>query len=140
MLWFHPVLMTVANLIGFYAAYLGMERFLSQHLELRTQFLWRRHVRFGLAALALWLMGIAGGLIVARLTWQVNFVTGDHYKIAFYMVPLILFGAFSGLYMDRKKARRTILPLLHGIGNLVLLGLALYQFSTGWQIIKDFVL
>lgn len=140
MLWFHPILMTVTNLIGFYAAYLGMERFLSQHMGLRTQFLWKRHVRFGLAAMVLWLGGLLGGLAIARLVWQVNFVTGDHYETAFSMIPFILFGTATGLYMDRKKARRRFLPLMHAVCNLVLLGMALYQFRTGWQVIKDLVL
>ena len=140
MLWFHPILMGLTNLIGIYAAYLGMERFLSRHMGLHTQFLWKRHVFIGSAAMVLWLGGMLGGLAMARFAWQVNFVTGDHYETAFTMVPFILFGAATGYYMDRNKARRKLLPLLHGICNLLLLSMALYQFVTGWEVLRDFVL
>lgn len=140
MLWFHPVLMGLTNLIGLYAAYLGMERFLSQHMGMRTQFLWKRHVFMGSAAMILWVGGMVGGLAMARYYWQVNFVTGDHYETAFSMLPLIAFGAATGYYMHRKKARRTLLPLLHAVCNLLLLGMAFYQFKTGWQVLRDFVL
>jgi uncharacterized membrane protein YozB (DUF420 family) len=140
MLWFHPVLQLLATLLGVYAAYLGMERALSRHFGLRTQFLWKRHVTVGTLATALWLGGMMGGLTVARLKWQVNFVTGDHYKTALVMLPLLLFALWSGLLMDRRKKARTILPVLHGVSNTVLLALAFYQIRTGWQVIKDFIL
>ncbi|QGY39140.1 DUF4079 family protein [Pseudodesulfovibrio cashew] len=140
MLWIHPAMQVLATLIGIYAAYLGMKRFLSQHLSMRRQFLWNRHVALGAAAIVLWLAGLIGGFAVARIKWQVNFVTGDHYETALAMLPLLFFGGLSGLYMHRNKARRRVLPLLHGLCNVVLVGQALYQFKTGWQVIKDFVL
>jgi hypothetical protein len=140
MLWVHPALQVIATLIGFYAAYLGMERFLSQHMDMRTHFLWNRHVKVGLLAIALWCLGLVGGLLVARLKWQVNFVTGPHYQTAFAMLPFMFFGLGSGFYMDKRKARRKVLPLAHAICNLLLLSMAFYQFKTGWQVIKDFIL
>lgn len=140
MLWLHPSLQLFATLIGMYAAYLGLARFQSQHLGKSVQFQWKRHVTFGRIAILLWMVGLAGGLLVARFKWNVNFVTGLHYKTAFTMFPLMVFCAASGIYMDKKKAKRTILPILHGIGNLILLGLALFQIRTGWQVIQDFIL
>ncbi len=140
MVWFHPVLQVIATMFGVYAGYLGMERFLSQHLGKRTQFLWLRHVMVGRVAVILWMLGLIGGLTVARLKWQVNFVTGAHYKTAFAMVPFLVVGALTGIYMDKRKAKRTLLPLLHGACNLVALAMALYQVRTGWQVIRDFVL
>jgi len=140
MLWFHPALQVIATMFGIYAGYLGMERFLSQHLHKRTQFLWNRHVFVGRFAILLWMAGMAGGLTIARWKWDVNFVTGIHYKNAFNMLPLMIVGAASGIYMDKRKAKRTILPLLHGVCNLLVLGMAIYQIKTGWQVIKDFVL
>lgn len=140
MIWVHPAIQALATLIGIYAAYLGMERFLFQHMHMRTQFLWKRHVTLGQIAIGLWLLGLCGGLMIARLKWQVNFVTGLHYQTAFAMVPFMLFGFGSGLYMDKRKARRTVLPLAHGICNLLLLSMAVYQIRTGWQVIKDFIL
>lgn len=140
MLWVHPVLQLIATVFGIYAAYLGMERFLSQHLGMRTQFLWKRHVFVGRVALVLWMLGLMGGGMVARLKWQVNFVTGAHYQIAFAMVPFMVIGVLSGIYMDRRKAKRTFLPLLHGVCNVLALLLAFLQIRTGWQVIRDFVL
>ena len=140
MLWLHPVLMGLANLVGLYAAYLGMERFLSRHMGMRTQFLWKRHVFMGSAAMLLWVGGMGGGLAMARYAWQVNFVTGDHYQTAFAMLPLIAFGGATGYIMHRNKARRTLLPLAHAVCNLLLLGMAFYQYKTGWQVLRDFVL
>jgi len=140
MIWIHPVLQILATLIGIYAAYLGMERFLSQHMGMRTQFLWKRHVLIGKVAIALWFFGMVGGLSMARLKWEVNFVTGHHYQTAFAMLPFMIFGFASGLYMDRNKAKRTLLPLAHAIGNVLLLLMALYQIKTGWLVIKNFIL
>lgn len=140
MLWIHPVLQITATLFGIYAAYLGMERFLSQHMGMRTQFLWKRHVLIGQIAIAMWFFGMLGGLTMARLKWEVNFVTGHHYQTAFTMLPLMIFGFASGLYMDRRRARRKLLPLAHGIGNLLLLSMAFYQFRTGLKVIRDFIL
>ncbi|WP_319469112.1 DUF4079 family protein [uncultured Pseudodesulfovibrio sp.] len=140
MLWIHPAIQLIATVAGFYAAYLGGERFLSQHVGLRTQFLWKRHVLFGRIAMLLWLGGLLGGLIIARLKWQVNFITGEHYEVAFAMVPLLVVGVVSGIYMDRRKAKRTALPILHGACNLLLLFMAFYQIKTGWQVIQNLVL
>jgi len=60
--------------------------------------------------------------------------------MALVMLPLILFGLFSGLYMDRRKKKRTLLPLLHGINNMVVLALVGYQITTGWWVVNVYVL
>lgn len=140
MLWFHPILQCLATLIAVYAAWLGLQRLLARHFGMNLKFLWKRHVSMGAAALTLWLLGLFGGIAVARITWEANFITGAHYQIALIMLPLLLFGLGSGLYMDRFKGQRTLLPLLHGVGNLLLLALAFYQIRTGWQVIQDFIL
>lgn len=140
MLWFHPILQCLATLTGAYAAWLGLQRLLSRHFGMSLKFQWKRHVSVGTAALSLWLLGLFGGIAVARIKWGANFITGEHYQTALVMLPLLLFGLASGLYMDRVKGQRTLLPLLHGVGNLLILALALYQIRTGWQVIRDFVL
>lgn len=140
MLWIHPVLQALTTLIGLYVAYLGLQRFMAQHMGKSRPFLWKRHVTLGKVVLVLWTAGMVGGLAVARLKWQVNFVTGLHYQTALTMLPLILFGGLSGWYMDRHKAQRILLPLAHGVCNLAVVALALFQFRTGWQVIKDFIL
>ena len=77
---------------------------------------------------------------MVRWFWRGWFITGSHAYIAFVMLPLILFGLISGLYMERKPAARKFLPLLHGCANLAALALALYQFHEGLEVINDFVL
>jgi len=56
------------------------------------------------------------------------------------MLPLILFGLFSGLYLNYKKGKRMLLPILHGINNLVVLILSLYQVSSGWWVYNAYIL
>ncbi len=90
--------------------------------------------------MAAWLAGLIGGLIMVRLSWHGNFMTGNHARIGMAMAPLILLGWGSGFYMNRKKKKRKILPLLHGLNNLTLIILALVQFRTGWQVFTVFVL
>jgi len=74
------------------------------------------------------------------VTWHGFLVTGTHGKVALVMLPLVLFGLFSGLYMDLRKKNRTLLPLLHGINNMVVLALAGYQITTGWWVVNVYVL
>ncbi|MFH1912910.1 MAG: DUF4079 family protein [Pseudomonadota bacterium] len=140
MLWFHPILQLVATLLATYAAWLGLQRLRANHFGARVTFRWKGHVNTGRAAMILWLLGLLGGLAMARIQWGVNFVTGAHYQVALIMLPLLIFGLVSGAYMDRVRARRTTLPLAHGVCNLLLLALALFQISTGWQVIQDFIL
>lgn len=131
MMYVHPLLQIAATLLGVYVAWLGIQRFRRLHLGHQSRFDWKRHVKWGVVVMAVWSMGLLGGLAMAKLQWDVVMVTGAHYKTAFVMVPLMVFGLASGLYMDRNKASRKLLPLLHGICNLAVLLLALYQIRTG---------
>lgn len=140
MLWLHPVLMALTTLLAVYAAYLGVERFLSRHMGLRIPFRWKRHSLLGRAVVLLWLLGFLGGLAMTQWVWKASFITGDHYETALSMIPLLAVGGLTGLWMDRRKAPRTVLPLVHGVCNLLLLALAISQFSTGWDVIRDFLL
>jgi uncharacterized membrane protein len=90
--------------------------------------------------MATWLAGMVGGASIAYLTWHGFLVTGTHGKVALVILPLILFGLFSGLYMNRKKKMREFLPLVHGLINLTVLVLALYQITTGWWVYNVYVL
>lgn len=140
MLWFHPVIQFIATLLGAYALYLGMDRFFSQHLGHTRQFNWKLHVSIGRIAIILWMAGLVGGMMVARLKWQTNFVTGSHYQTALAMIPFMTIGAVTGIYMDRKKMKRTIMPIIHGTCNAIALALAFNQIRTGWRVIQDFIL
>jgi hypothetical protein len=140
MLFIHPVIQLLAIFLAFYVFYLGVERFRMLHLHQRVAFKWKRHVGLGLVALATLLAGMLGGMSMAYLQWRSFLITGTHANVALVMAPLILFGLLSGLYMDRKKRKRRVLPLIHGLNNVTVLILALVQMVTGWWILKTFVL
>ena len=135
----HPIIQSLAILLGIYVFVLGIGRFRLLHLHHKTVFPWKRHVRLGIICLVAWLGGMLGGMLVVRRAWGVMLQSGPHAQFALYMVPLILFGLISGIYMNSKKKKRTVLPLLHGINNVILLILALNQARTGWPFLKALV-
>lgn len=141
MMWVHPVAQTLSILFSLYVLYLGYVRFAFAHLKKKGKmFQWKRHVQIGTAVMATWLLVMLLGLLMAKLEWSATGVTGAHYTIALIMTPLIVFGYFSGLLMDKRKARRTKLPLAHAINNAALCLLALAQLGTGVKVIRDFML
>ena len=140
MLSIHPIIQLSATCLGLYVFYLGVQRFRSLHLKQKVKFNWKRHVLLGKIVMASWLAGILGGVSIAYMTWHGFLVTGIHGKVALVILPLILFGLFSGLYMNRKKQKRKFLPIAHGLINLTVLLLALYQMSTGWWVYNVYVL
>jgi len=81
-----------------------------------------------------------GGMTIVYLYWQVFLITGVHGKIAFVMIAFSILGGTSGLYMDLNNKKRTALPLIHGLSNLVLLILALAEVVTGWRVYTLLVL
>jgi hypothetical protein len=103
-------------------------------------FQWKHHVLLGETALILWLAGLAGGMIMVYLHWHGFLITGIHGWVAVFMLPFIIFGLGSGLYMNQYKKKRKILTLLHGLNNLVLLILAGYQTVSGIWVYRMFVL
>jgi hypothetical protein len=135
----HPIIQSLAILLGIYVLYLGTGRFRFLHLHQKTVFPWKRHVVLGIICLIAWLGGMLGGMLVVRRAWGVMLQSGPHAQFALCMVPLILFGLISGLFMNSRKKKRTVLPLLHGINNVLLLILALNQARTGWPFLKALV-
>lgn len=141
MLWIHPVVEAVGLALSLYALLLGWRRFGMAHLGRKgLTFAWRRHVGLGAWTMVLWLAGLGLGLGAAWWSWGVVFITGAHYQVGLAMAPLMAFGLASGLVMDRKKARRRVLPLAHGLVNMLLVALALVQLATGVKVLGDMVL
>jgi uncharacterized membrane protein YozB (DUF420 family) len=104
----HPIIQLSAICLGLYVFYLGVQRFRSLHLKQKVKFNWKRHVLLGKIVMATWLAGILGGVSVVYMTWHGFLVTGIHGKVALVILPLILFGLFSGLHMNRKKKKAHI--------------------------------
>jgi hypothetical protein len=97
-------------------------------------------VVLGEIALGMWLVGLLGGTVTVYLSWGAFFITETHARMAVVMAPFIIFGLVSGLYMHHKKRPRKVLPLIHGLSNLVALILACIQIWTGWGVYKAYVL
>lgn len=57
--------------------------------------------------------------------------SGLHGQVAMVALPFIIFGLFSGFFLHLNPAKRTILPVLHGLSNLLIIIFALLQIFTG---------
>jgi len=140
-MWIHPLLQTLAVLLSLYVLYLGFVRFRFAHLGHKgIVFQWKRHVSQGIAVMVTWALAFVIGLSAAWMNWHVVGITERHYAVALVMLPLVLFGLGSGFLMDRVKAKRRLLPLVHGAVNALLVALALWQLWTGIGILRDMVL
>jgi len=136
----HPIFQSVGILIALYVLKLGIARFRMAHLKQKVGFNWKYHVRFGIAATTVWLVGIFGGLYTVKTSWHGMLITGIHAKTGLIMILFILFAIGSGLYMNRRKRKRKILPIIHAIFNAVMLLLALSQIYTGIGVYRTYVL
>ena len=140
MLWIHPVLQMLVTIAAFYVFFLGLQRLRSAHLGHKVSFNWKRHVLMGRWVIIGWLLGLAVGKMALNAEMGMMGIFVDHNQGAMAMTPLLLIAYVSGTYMDRSKARRTALPLVHAANNVLLLGVALYQAYTGWNIVNNFLL
>ena len=135
----HPVAQFGAILLAFYAAYLGFQRTKSLHYSKTTQFLRKRHAIVGFIGLISMLGGIAAGLFMVN-RYLLSPDMGLHVAVAMILLPLGLFGIFSGLLLYLNPKQRRFLPAIHGINNLVVLFLALAQIITGIMAYLRYVL
>jgi len=136
----HPIVQFLAILLALYVFYLGLRRFRFLHLHHKVVFRWKRHVALGGIALGVLLAGMLGGMAVVYIYRHGVFLTGIHGEVALVMVPFMIFGLVSGLYMNRKKKQRRILPFIHGLNNLAVLVMALSQIVSGSWVYRAFVL
>lgn len=138
MLYIHPALMVLVILLCVYVLSLGVARFRFNHLSQRVVFQWRRHVRLGQAAVAGYALGGGLGTLVAWKEWGVVGGMGWHHLNFLYVIlPLCVVSFATGTYLDRRKAPRRLLPLAHGLSNLLLLLSGLCQLATGLPVIRS---
>lgn len=132
----HPALMSLLILLLAHVLLLGSARFRASHLGQRTVFAWRRHVLLGQAAAAGLALGALSGMFFAWRLFDVVGGLGWHFRNALWLIlPLAAASLATGLYLDRRKARRTALPLAHGLANLLLFLAVLCQAATGLRIL-----
>lgn len=139
-LWIHPVIQTVATVLGLYVLWLGWARFQAAFLGRKRMFLWKRHVALGKIVTALWTVGLAEGLWATHKAWMTMFITGGHYRAGLAMIPFLVFAWASGWLMDKHKRRRKALPLAHAVNGAVLAALALYQAWSGLAVLRGYVI
>jgi len=140
MLYIHPVLQFTGILFALFVFKLGIARFRMIHLKQKMRFNWKQHVRFGISATIIWLTGIFGGFFFVKTSWYSFMITGLHAQIGLLMIPFIIFALVTGIYMDKNKKKRTVLPLVHGVFNTVMLILAFVQIYTGIAVYRTYIL
>lgn len=137
----HPFFQSLAIIFAFYGAILGLQRSRSLHFgQQGVVFKRKRHAWVGFIALVILLGGAAGGKIIAHIVWQGMVVIHLHDKLALAILPFLLFGMITGIYLYYSTAKRKVLPALHGINNGILLILLLYQAYSGIHVYLKYVL
>lgn len=139
MLWIHPFIQFTVTLAAFYVLYLGWQRARMLHFKARVPFNWKRHALLGRAVIIIWLAGLLAGKLTVYVTWDMSPVFLDHTRGAMLMTPFMFVAYLTGSFMDRRRKKRTLLPLVHAVNNLILLLTALYQAWTGYQIVTGFL-
>ncbi len=139
-MWIHPFIQVVATLAGFVAMYWGVRRFQMVHLKQKVPFPWKQHVRLGSFALCIWTLGLGIGLLAAHQGWGSIMVTDIHYMVGFAVAPLCVTAYITGTIMDKRKKKRTVLNVVHGVNNLLLCLLICVQVVTGVWVIKVFLI
>lgn len=135
----HPIGQLFAILVAIYAFYLGYQRTKSLHYNKSASFKREHHVVAGTIALISMLGGIAAGFIMVS-RYLDNPEMGLHVAVAMVLLPLGIFGIFSGFFLYINPGKRKILPAFHGINNFLIIILALLQVFTGTAAYLRYVL
>lgn len=139
MLFVHPIIQLALIALSAYVFSLGIKRFRVLHLHQKAFFSWKEHADLGQIALFGLLAGLVGGVFISYLYWPGPFFSSLHGKVALAMTPFILLGALSGLYMNRRKQKRLLLPAIHGLSNLMVLLFSAVQLATGLAIVLKLI-
>ena len=135
--WVHPVTQGLAFVLGLLAMWQGVTR-VRMLCGQKVIFPWRNHVRLGTAGLLLWTAG-AYGCYVTHSYFGGTHITGIHATLAWPIMGLSLLGLATGYVMNKYKKKRFWLPLVHGVGNTVLVLLVCYECWTGLELHAAFM-
>ena len=140
MLWIHPLIQALCLILAIHVLHMGVNRFRFQHLKQRAAFNWKQHVLLGKVVNWTWLVGLVLGLYMAVENWGTVGLTGGHYGAAMLMGPLILVSLVTGFILQKPSGKRPGLALTHGLTNVFLFVLALYQVWSGLETVRLFLL
>lgn len=140
LMWVHPIIQLIAMALGVYVLHMGIQRFKFQHLKVKAPFNWKLHVKLGKIVHAIWLFGCGLGLFMAHSEWGDINITGPHYMVGVLMVPAIAIALLTGLVLQKPKGKRLTLAAIHGIANVMLFFMALYQAVSGLEVITQMLL
>lgn len=135
----HPFGQLFGILIAYYAGYLGIQRVRSLHFGQSAVFQRQRHAIVGGIALLLLLAGFFGGLL-SSLFLHEHEGLGLHKPVAFVILPLLAVGLSTGYHLYKHPKKRKVLPAIHGVNNLILLVLLLFQIYSGWFLFQHNIL
>lgn len=137
LLWLHPLMQLLAAVFGVVAMYQGIKK-IRMLLGTKIIFPWKQHVKLGSWTLGLWILGGLGFYVTHDIFGETH-VTGAHAYLAWPVIVLSIFGLITGCIMDRRKKKRKILPLVHGLLNIILIVLVAIVFITGIPLFRSFV-
>lgn len=136
LLYSHPIIQLFALSLGFLAMYQGYKRFAMKRGK-KIIFPWKQHVKFGSYALILWVIG-GLGFYVTHTIFGMTHITDLHAEVAWYVISLSVFGLGTGFIMNKYKKKRNWMPALHGIANILLLILVVYEAYSGMELLSAF--
>lgn len=136
--WSHPLTQIFALLVGLVAFLYGFMDFLRRHCGKKILFPWKKHVRWGTLALILWMFGTISGFTLTWVGYDTIFITDEHAYVGVTIFFLAIASLFTGFIMDKYKKNRKKLPIIHGIINLILIILVLWQAVTGHVLMESF--
>lgn len=135
--WVHPLTQGLAFVLGMIAMWQGIIR-VRMLCGQKLIFPWRNHVRLGTAGLLLWTGG-AYGFYVTHSYFGGTHITGIHATLAWPIMALSLLGLATGYVMNKYKKKRFWLPIVHGVGNTLLVLLVCYECWTGLELHAAFM-
>lgn len=132
----HPIIQLFALSLGFLAMHQGYKRFAMKHGK-KIIFPWKEHVKLGSYALILWI--VAGlGFYVTHTIFGMTHITDMHAEVAWYVISLSVVALLTGFTMNKYKKKRKWMPAIHGITNIVLLILVVYEAYSGMHLFSTF--
>lgn len=130
----HPIVQLTGAAVALAAAYHGFQRARSRHFGAQAAFKRNLHAGLGGTALVILMGGMAGGVIIISRFLGRQPLQSLHGTGALILLPLMLIGISTGFYLYFYPTKNKILPAVHGINNLLILFMLVFQAYSGLQL------